>query len=90
MIEFNVKFANQLSMAQVSAITKNAISKFGPCKPSSIMVNPRNGATFSFMQDCITPEELKRTVDRTFESVHETNPVVLITKNGVHVWPVTN
>lgn len=90
MIQFSVKFENQLSMAQVSAISKNAISKFGSCKPSSIMVSPMNGATFSFMQDCISAEELKNAVDKTLESVHETNPVHEIRKDGVHVWPVTN
>lgn len=90
MIEFVVKFQNQLSMSQVSVLSNRAISHFGPCKPSSIMVSPMNGAIFSFMQDCISPEELKNAVDKTFESVHETNPVSEIRKNGVHVWPVTN
>lgn len=91
MIEYIVKFENQLTMAQVQVLTNRAISHFGPCKPSRITVGGGSAiSVFDFMEDCITAEELKSAVDKTLESAHETNPVQVIKKNGVQVWPSKN
>lgn len=91
MIEFIVKFQNQLSMSQVSVLVNKTISHFGPCKPTSISVSAASSTCkFEFMQDCITAEELKTAVDKTLESARDANPVSEIKKNGEHIWPVTN
>ena len=85
MVEYTAKFANHLSTAQVTVLSTKSITFFGSCKPSRISVSPgSSSATFDFMQDCITEEELTKTIDRTLGSIHEPNPIAEIKKTIIN------